>query len=484
MGAKHFISMRCASACRSSVRRPHVIAVVVAQAVALLLFDSAVWGAAEIESSRLGSESAELLSALVRVDTTNPPGNETPAAELLATRLRAEGIPAEVIESSPGRGNLYARLAGRGDGRPIVLLSHLDVVPATASDWSVSPFAGLRERGRVYGRGAIDAKGITAVQATTLIAIRRSGEPLDRDVILLATADEEAGGAAGAQWIVERRPDLVAGAEFLLNEGDHIHERTGRGRVVQVAIAEKTPYWLKVSARGPSGHGSTPPDETAVTRLVRALDRIVQHATPIRVTVPVRDYFAALAALEAEPLRSRLSDLPVSLQDPAFFADFTSNARQNALIRNTVTPTVLSAGTRTNVIPGEATANVDCRLLPGEQPDAFLAELRGVVGDPQVTIEPTLTFPTSSSPPDSVLMTAIREMAAADLDGAVVVPSVIPGFTDSHWFRGLGIDSYGFVPFVLRDEDQRTVHGIDEHVSEDNLALGVRLLTSTLRRLR
>ncbi len=424
------------------------------------------------------------MAALIRIDTTNPPGNETRAAELLATRLRAEGIPAEVIESSPGRGNLYARLAGRGHGRPVVLLSHLDVVPAAASDWSVPPFAGTRERGRVYGRGAIDAKGIAVVETMTLIALRRSGRTLDRDVVLLATADEEAGGAAGAQWIVERRPELVAGAEFLLNEGDHIHERPGRGRLVQVAVGEKAPFWVKVSTRGPTGHGSTPPETTAVTRLVRALDRIGRHQTPIRVTAPVRDYFAALSAWEPEPLRSSLADLTVSLQNPAFSADFTSNARQNALVRNTITPTVISAGTRTNVIPGEAAAHVDCRLLPGEDPTAFLAELRAAVDDPEVTIEATLSFPTTSSPTDSALVTAIREMAAAELDGAVVVPSVIPGFTDSHWFRALGIASYGFVPFVLREEDQRTVHGIDERISEENLALGVRLLTSVLRRLR
>jgi acetylornithine deacetylase/succinyl-diaminopimelate desuccinylase-like protein len=483
LGTKHFDSRGRASACGSSVRRAPLLAVVVAQALALLLTRSTASSAADLDWSRLGSESAELLASLVRVDTTNPPGNETPAAQLLAARLQADGITAEVIESSPGRGNLHARLPGRGSGRPVVLLSHLDVVPANPGDWSVPPFAGLRERGRVYGRGAIDAKGIATVQAMTLIALKRSGVVLDRDVILLATADEEAGGAAGAQWIVERRAALVAGAEFVLNEGDHIHERPGRLRLVQVAVAEKAPFWLKLSARGQTGHGSTPPDATAVTRLVRALDRIVEHATAVRVTPPVRDYFAALAPLEAPPLRARLADLADALGDRAFLADFTSNVRQNALVRNTVTPTVLAAGSRTNVIPAEATAQIDCRLLPDEDPAAFLAELRTVVDDPQVTIEPTLSFPTTSSPSDSALVTAIREMAAADLDGAAVVPSVIPGFTDSHWFRGLGIASYGFVPFVLREEDQRTVHGADEHVSDENLALGVRLMTSVLRRL-
>jgi acetylornithine deacetylase/succinyl-diaminopimelate desuccinylase-like protein len=483
LGAKHFDSRRRGNACSSRVRRPPVIAVVVAQALALLLTRSTAYGAADLDWSRLGSESAELLSSLVRIDTSNPPGNETPAAQLLADRLRADGIAAEVIESSPGRGNLHARLPGHGSGRPIVLLSHLDVVPASPSDWSVPPFSGLRERGRVYGRGTLDAKGIATVQAMTLIALKRGGIVLDRDVVLLATADEEAGGAAGARWIVEHRPELVAGTEFLVNEGDHIHERPGRGRLVHIAVAEKAPFWVKLSARGQSGHASTPPGETAVTRLVRALVRLVQHATAVHVTPAVRDYFAALAPYEAQPLRARLEDLSTAVSDPAFLADFASNARQNALIRNTITPTVLAAGTRTNVIPAEAIAQIDCRLLPGQDPTAFLAELRAAVDDPDVTIEPMLSFPTTSSPADSALVTAIRAMAVADLDGAPVVPSVIPGFTDSHWFRSLGIASYGFVPFVLREDDQRTVHGADEHVSEENLALGVRLMTSLLRRL-
>jgi acetylornithine deacetylase/succinyl-diaminopimelate desuccinylase-like protein len=440
--------------------------------------------AVDVDWSRVQDETADLLATLIRIDTTNPPGHETPAAEELAARLRAEGITAEVIESSPGRGNLHARIAGSGGGRPIVLLSHLDVVPATAADWSIAPFAGIRERGFVYGRGAIDAKGIAAIQAMTLVALHRSGEPLARDVILLSTADEEVGGTAGARWIVEQRPDLVAGAEFLLNEGDHIHVRAGRDRLVQVAIAEKAPLWVRMSTRGPTGHGSTPPSETAVTRLVRALDRVIGHATIVQVTPPVREYFAALASLESSPLRERLADLLASLEDPTFLADFTSNTRQNALVRNTVTPTVLDAGQKTNVIPGEAVAELDCRLLPGQEPAAFLSDLRTIVGDPEVTLETTLSFPTSGSPADSVLVDAVRAMAADELAGAPVVASVIPGFTDSHWFRTIGIASYGFVPLVLQERDQRSVHGVDERVAEDNLGQGVRLLTSVLRRLR
>jgi acetylornithine deacetylase/succinyl-diaminopimelate desuccinylase-like protein len=250
-----------------------------------------------------------------------------------------------------------------------------------------------------------------------------------------------------------------------------------------VAVAEKTPCWVELIARGPTGHGSTPPPETAVTKLVRALEKLRLYEPPVRLVGPVKDYFAAIADLEPEPLRERLAHLERSLADPAFLAEFVRNPRQNALIHHTITPTVLSASTKTNVIPGEARAQVDCRLLPGETPDAFLALLRGVIADDTVSIEPLLSFPASSSDRDSALMGAIRSLAATRLDGAPVVPSVIPGFTDSHFFRGKGIASYGFVPLVLDEAEAKTVHGANERISLENLRQGPELLVALLRAL-
>jgi acetylornithine deacetylase/succinyl-diaminopimelate desuccinylase-like protein len=236
-------------------------------------------------------------------------------------------------------------------------------------------------------------------------------------------------------------------------------------------------------SHGEAGHGSAPAPETAVTRLVRALDRVIATPTPIVVTSSVQRYFSALAPLEPEPLRSRLADLTSALRNPVFRAEFLKNARQSALVHNTMTPTVLAGSAATNVISAEASAALDCRLLPGADPKAFRAALERTIDDPKIEIETLLAFASTASPGDSGLIRAVRTMADADLPGSPVVPSVITGFTDSHWFRSLGVASYGFVPFVLDEHDQRTVHGIDERVSVDNLAHGVQRLLLILRAL-
>jgi acetylornithine deacetylase/succinyl-diaminopimelate desuccinylase-like protein len=432
---------------------------------------------------KLGAETTDVLADVLRIDTTNPPGGETAAANSLARKLESEGVHAEVFESAPGRGNLYARLAGNGNGRPLILLSHLDVVPADPQGWRHPPFAAKQEGGYLYGRGALDAKGVAVIQAMAVIALKRAGDPLERDVILLATADEETGGKAGAGWLVQHRPDVLGNAEFLITEGDHIHQRAGGRRVLQVAVGEKTPCWVRLTAHGQDGHGSTPPPETSVTRLVRALNKIRRFQTPIRLVPAVEQYFAALARLETEPLRSRLANLRDALNDPGFLTEFTRNPRQNALLRNTITPTVLSGSAKTNVIPAEASADLDCRLLPGENPLEFLALLHDLIGDDAVHIEPILSFPASSSDPDSLFMAAVRRLADADLGGIPVVPSVIPGFTDSHYFREQHIASYGFVPFVLSEDEEKTVHGTNERVSVDNLRAGVQRLVTLVRTL-
>ncbi len=449
--------------------------------LALALLGGNVCLAADLDWHRLGDEGAGLLADLIRIDTQNPPGGETPAANALASKLESEGIAAETFESAPGRGNLYARLPGSGGSPPLILLAHLDVVPADPRGWRLPPFAGVIEHGYVNGRGALDAKGVAVIEAMALVALKHSGQPLDRDVILLATADEETGGKAGAGWIVQHRPELIGQAQYLLTEGDHIHRTQAGRKVVQVAVAEKTPCWVKLVAHGEGGHGSTPPAQTAVTQLVRALDKLRRYRTGVRLVRPVEEYFAALAPLEREPLRGKLAHLSEALEDPVFLAEFSRNPRQNALIRNTMTPTVLEGSPKTNVIPEEASAQLDCRLLPGEKPSEFLSLLREIIADDSVHLETILSFPASSSDSNSGLMDAVRKLAATDLGGAPVIPSVVPGFTDSHYFREHGVASYGFVPFVLSEDDEKTVHGTNERVSVENLRDGVRRLVTLLR---
>jgi acetylornithine deacetylase/succinyl-diaminopimelate desuccinylase-like protein len=216
---------------------------------------------------------------------------------------------------------------------------------------------------------------------------------------------------------------------------------------------------------------------------VRALNKLRRLQTPIRVVRPVEDYFTALAALESEPLRSNLAHLGRALDDPTFLTEFTRNPRQNALIRDTITPTVLVGSPKTNVIPTEASAELDCRLLPGEKPADFLALLRETIGDDSIQLETLLSFAASASDADSAFMTAVRKLAASELGGVPVVPSVIPGFTDSHYFREQGLASYGFIPFLLTEEDEKSVHGVDERVSLDNLRQGVHRLVTLVRAL-
>lgn len=432
-----------------------------------------------VDWDRVGEEAAALLARYVQIDTTNPPGNELAAAEFLADLLRREGLEAEVAQSEPGRGNVYARRRGTGGGKAIVLLNHLDVVPTNPAKWTVPPFEGVRRDGFVYGRGTLDCKGVAIAQLMAVLLLQRRGVALVHDVVFLGTADEENGGALGAAWVVQKRSAWLRGASALLNEGDYIHIEDGRP-IAHVAVAEKAPCWLRLVARGPGGHGSTPPADTAVTRLVRALERIRTHETPLHVVPAVAQYFATISALTNEPPRSYPLDLDAALQDPFYLAAFESDPHRYALVHNTITPTVLAGSAKTNVIPAEARADLDCRLLPGEDPEAFIQTIRALIDDPNVEVQQLLSFPASSSPADGWFVQAIRQVAARELDGAAVVPSVLAGFTDSHYFRDLGIPSYGFVPFKQNVEERLRMHGRDERIGVGVLRDAIRFLYALL----
>ncbi|MDQ2670528.1 MAG: M20/M25/M40 family metallo-hydrolase [Gemmatimonadota bacterium] len=433
----------------------------------------------------LAAEAAALLSEYLRVPTVNPPGNETLAAEWLRGVLQRDGIAADIFESSPGRGNLYARVRGTGARRALILLSHSDVVPVTASAWSVDPFGGVIRDGYVWGRGALDMKGIGIVELVTLLALRRRGVPLARDLVLIVNADEEA-GSTGAAWFTREKASLIADAELLINEGGS--NRLGDdGRMVYygLAVTEKLPFWLRLTARGTPGHASQPRRDNAVARLVRALARVADWETPLQLTAPAERYLRDLAAGETNPAaRAWLADPAAALASAEGAAFLTSDRYHNAMVRNTVSITALTGSDKTNVIPPVATAELDVRLLPGVDPEHFLTDLRAVLADDAIEVSPIRDVrPATSSPLDGEMMHAVRAAVEAMEPGALVTTPMLAGYTDSPYYRALGIHAYGLSPFRLTQGELGGVHGNDERVSLENLRFGVEYFYRIVERL-
>jgi acetylornithine deacetylase/succinyl-diaminopimelate desuccinylase-like protein len=442
----------------------------------------------------LEERATALLSEAIQTQTVNPPGNEQALARILAAELGRAGISNKVIPTpspndGPPRAAVWGRLRGRGDRPALVLLSHLDTVPAVASEWSVDPFSGAISDGFVWGRGALDAKGATIAHLMTLIELARSDTPLERDIIFLATPDEETGGQLGAGWIAANRPDLVAGARFLLTEGGGIRPGSGPGSTAErvpalwgVSLTEKAPCWLELRAHGQAGHSSTPTPDAAVPRLIAALDRIRRAESPVRVTKEVGQMFAAMAAFAPEWDRAGFADLSHALQqDEAFRRRFLDRPGQNSLVRNTVSITVLEGAPKTNIAPGIARAQLDARLLPGESCEEFAASIADLIDESAIEIEIILSFPARASSANSSLYRAIAQVAAAQEIPGLIVPRMIGGFTDAHWFRDLGIVSYGFVPWAVSPENAHRVHGIDERVRIETLVQSIELTLEIVR---
>jgi acetylornithine deacetylase/succinyl-diaminopimelate desuccinylase-like protein len=440
----------------------------------------------DVEWNALGDEAAALLSQYIRINTTNPPGNEVAAARWLASVLRRDGIEAQIFEPAPGKANLYARLRGSGAARPLILLNHMDVVLASPEYWQVDPFSGSMRDGYVWGRGALDMKGEGIVQLMTMFTLKRAGVPLKRDIIFLATSDEEIGAGVGAGWFIEHHRDLLRDAEFLINEGGTIRAND-RGGVdyYGVGTTEKSPFWLDVTARGTAGHGSRPTPDNPVHRLVRALDRIADWRTPLTVTPAVERYFRDLSTIETDSTRRRwFADIGAALRDSVAARTITADLTYNSVLRNTISITGLKGSDKTNVIPPIATAVLDVRLLPGQDPAAFLADLVRVVGDTGVSFKPQgPNWPATESSTETELFRAIEAAARARHPGALVTTPMLAGFTDSHYFRRVGIASYGLTPFPLTAADARGVHGNDERVSMEALRFGVHFMYDVVSRV-
>jgi acetylornithine deacetylase/succinyl-diaminopimelate desuccinylase-like protein len=435
-----------------------------------------------IDWGTVGEEAAQLLRRYVQINTTNPPGNERPAAEFLAAALRERGLEPSLYEPAPGRANLVARLQGRGERGPLLLLHHMDVVPADAGAWSHDPFGGDVCDGYLVGRGALDMKCLGVMQLIALDLLRRSGRPLQRDVILMAVSDEEMEGAYGTGWMVDHHWDEIR-PEVVWDEGGFgLSGLFGQRLVFTVAVTEKQVLWPRLVARGEPGLASVPRGNNPVDVLVTALGRIHQHPQPPRLTPVTREMFRRLADTADLPQSFLLRHMDHPLVWPLAGRVLTRQPETNAMVRNLVTPTQLTAGSKENVIPQRAVAGLDVRLLPDEDVDAFLAGLGRVIADDRVEIElDRRPVRSSVSPFESDFFAALERVLRRDVPGCVVVPMQTPGGTDSRFFRQRGVAAYGLIPIAIDRGELNRMHGIDERISLDNLRLGTRVVCEMLR---
>jgi len=415
----------------------------------------------------------------LRIDTTNPPGNEMHAAAFFKKILDQEGIENQVFEYFPGRADLWARLPhiAAQPHRPIVLLNHMDVVTSDPAHWKVSPFSGAIVDGSIYGRGAQDMKDEGLAQLMVMVMLKREKVALGRDVIFLAVSDEEAAGT-GTDWMIAHRRDLLGRAEFLINEGGENLLENGKVKYVGVDVGEKSPFWLHVVAHGRPGHGSRPIADSAPNRLVRALDRITSYRTPLKVLPVVEEFLHEMAPYEPPARARKFRNIRQALHNKKFQEDMERDASLNYLLRDTISLTMLGGSGQTNVIPPDAWANLDVRLLPGEDPKQFLETIRKVVDDPNVTVRPeNPEFRIANySPTNTALFDAIRQVTKQYFPGTPVVPRITSGYTENQRYRPLGINCYGFSPYTATAEEGSTEHGNDERIRVEEARRGPRVL--------
>ena len=439
----------------------------------------------DLDWKKFGDESVQILSDYLKINTTNPPGNELEGARFLQRILEREGFEVQILDEDilgRNRANIYARLKGNGSKKAIALVNHIDVVPADPRYWTVDPFSGAVQDGFVWGRGALDMRGQGIAQLMALVALKRTGVPLTRDIVFIGNADEEL-GSTGAVVFVEKHPDLLKDVEYLMTEGGENRFENGKLAYYGVGVAEKRTFWQSMTVKGTPSHGSRPTKQNPVPRLVRALDRIARHETPMHVTPGVAKFFRDISRDYPQPQRAWLADVTKALNNPRARAWILSDITWNAYLRNTISLTVLNGSNKTNVIPAEATAQIDIRLLPDQDTTTMLATLRRIVADTAVHFSTLLDPKTPlESPIETDLFRAIERAARERDPGALVTTPMLTGATDRPTYRKLGITTYGFDPFkVERSDNQRGVHGNNERLSVENVHFGVRYLYDVLR---
>ncbi|MGI9204729.1 MAG: M20/M25/M40 family metallo-hydrolase [Woeseiaceae bacterium] len=417
-------------------------------------------------------EALDWLQEFIRIDTINPPGNESRAVDFIAAILDAEGIPYETAESAPGRGNIWARLKG-GDEPALIMLQHTDVVPADREYWTTEPLSGEIRDGYLWGRGTLDMKGTGMSQLATFISLHRAGAPLNRDVVLVASADEEAGGYFGAGWLVENRPEIFAGAGLLINEGGN-GEQSAKELIFNVEVTQKVPVWLRLVAVDTPGHGSMPNATSSVTRIVDALGILRANPFPARIVPAVDTMFQSLSLSASPEWEEAYSNIAGAVAEPGFLEKLQQHsAFLHALTRDTCSMTRFEASNKINVVPPEAWAEIDCRILPDRPSEVFVNELREMIKETGVDVEVIMAFTPAVSETNTLLYRAIENVTSERYPGSRVMPSVASGFTDSHFTRDLGIASYGFDPIVVPEAEFSRIHGNDERVNVEAFKRGV-----------
>jgi len=431
--------------------------------------------------SQVASDAVGWLQNLLRINTSNPPGNEIIAAKYLATILEREGIHSEIYESTPGRGFLVARLSASAmpdPSRALLLMGHLDVVGVDKTKWKLDPFGAVIDGGYLYGRGAIDDKAMTIANVAVLVALKRSGVSLSRDVILLAEGDEEAGGAEGMQFAVEKHWDKIA-AGFAINEGGRVVVKDGKTAYIGVQASEKVSVNVDVIAEGTSGHGSVPRPDNAIVHLAAAIAKIGTYETPVQFNTVTRAYFEGLASTEDEETAKwiRALDTPDRGEHAARWVS-SANPMWNSMLRDTIAPTMLQAGIRQNVVPSEARGVLNIRLLPGNMIDPLLAKLTLQVNDPQIRfeVEPNGGESAPSSSLTSDFYNVIKRVANQEFPGAPVLPYMSTGATDSMFLRLRSVQAYGLLPFPLTEDDALRMHADNERIPIDSFRKGIDFL--------
>ncbi len=427
-------------------------------------------------------EVTQHLQALIRIDTTNPPGNETEAARYIEGVLAREGLSSVFVESAPGRGNVLSTLKG-GDGDPLMLLGHTDVVAVEPEHWTHPPFSGALVDGYVWGRGALDMKNMVAAELMVFLLLKREGIALRRDVIFAATADEEAGkGNHGPGWIIDHRPELWRARYIITEGGGHDLEIGGR-RFYTVQTGQKGLCRLRLIARGTPGHGSMPHGDNAIVRLAKAVAGLQDAELPMHISQSVRRMVGEIAQslpeaeaavwlglLDEETSAAALAALPI---DEEFRREL------GAMLRNTASLTMLGAGSKINVIPGEATAWVDGRLAPGQSQEGFVHELRAFIGDEVEVIVDQYTPPLEADA-DSPLYAAIAEVMQSSEEGVGLLPYLLPAGTDAKHIvpRRPETQIYGFMPYRQKvgEEEMKLIHGHDERTSVEELLFATQKL--------